>query len=713
MSSLRSMKKQSVPINNEKKEENKKHMILMEKGEEVGKCAFCLKGQRGEGGKIKNNITNSNKGIKRNNGKEENVDNEDNEKEEEEEEEDENGEKKAPVLITNVPNKKYSISENFPSFYHFSGCSHIICIKCIARIIFTSNLNILPASSSLTFSCNCNFGTLTLDIEQIFQLSNKINQPTPDKICEKHGLILYQYCLDCKKSLCKKCDESHSDLFNNLHHIVKEEPPNVSICPTHPNCFLDMLCKDCKTQICHLCILEGNKHFLHNSISFDNLKSRIITNASSMKCANFEEFEKLITECDNNYNSKHNEEVTEFNKKIDHIINQITQYKKEFNDNMNLKLQEKNTVIEIVKNLYKFFYSEYSQVEKSLDYPVLCMYQVINSELIAFSFSTPSISETYLSTIEKEISQIEISPLFKTKYQFSLKNFKSKKKLAHHNGPINSLCCLKDGRLVSASEDKTVIIWDRELTKPLHIIKDNVTSIKVVKVLNDNRLICGGFKELKIYNDKFKCVNTLKETSNNVSDIIQLDDGRIICGSYREMRIFNVTWNNTYKDSKPVKDHSSWVKSIIKLKNKLFASAGDDHQIFIYDYTIKCIRQIRLESEIHSLCLVEDNDIIDLINSFYIGDNKGRILNYNYENDKFEIVCDIEQHHNKINAIIQLSGGNYASCSQDGSVIIRDNLFNPMQYISKSGAQSINAIAQIPGGQVIMGGEDNLLSIFE
>ena len=62
-----------------------------------------------------------------------------------------------------------------------------------------------------------------------------------------------------------------------------------------------------------------------------------------------------------------------------------------------------------------------------------------------------------------------------------------------------------------------------------------------------------------------------------------------------------------------MKDHSSWVKCLLKLKNKLFATAGDDMKIFIYDYTIKCVRTISFESEIHSLCLMNDNDINDLL----------------------------------------------------------------------------------------------------
>jgi hypothetical protein len=616
-------------------------------------------------------------------------------------------EEKEHVLITNIPQKEQnSNTPTCSNYFKMSPCLHIVCIKCIARMLFTSNLNNLPLSPEVTFTCQCNEGSISLSLSQLNEISELVNQPDPERLCPKHGLILYQFCIDCKKNLCKKCDESHSDLFTN-HNIVKEEPPNASVCMYHPNCFLDMLCKDCKCQICHLCLVEGNKHFCHNAVSFDVLKEKILTNVSNMKYDNYEDFESFVTKCDEDYNNKFNSEINSFNNEIDALIEKIKTYKEQFNVNMQVKLHEKNEIITILKNIYRFFYKEYAKVSKSVDYPVLCMYQIINSELIDFTLSTPDIKNTYIDNIQKEISHIEISPFYKTKYQFSLKSFSQKPPIKYHSNTINSLCTLKDGRLVSASEDKTVIIWDYDLTTPSFIIEEKNSSIKVVQTLNDGRLICGGFKELKIYNDKFKCVNVLKDISNHVSAIFQLEDGRIISGSYREMRIFNMTWNNNYKESKAIRDHSSWVKSVIGIAPKMFASASDDMKIFIYDYAIKCIRTIKFESEINSMCnAVNDSEII------YIGDTKGRMFLYNFTENVWEIVSDIDQHHAKITNILGLVGGNYATASCDGKVILRDVKFMPVQYLKNSG-KAINAMAQLGNGNFVCGGEDGVIYVFE
>ena len=80
---------------------------------------------------------------------------------------------------------------------------------------------------------------------------------------------------------------------------------------------------------------------------------------------------------------------------------------------------------------------------------------------------------------------------------------------------------------------------------------------------------------------------------------------------------------------------------------------------------------------------------------------------------EYEMVSDIDQHHNKVNTIIRLLGGNYASCSSDGNVIIRDGFFSPIQYLNQNGTKAINSIVQNYNGIVIYGGDDCVLSLFE
>ena len=53
-------------------------------------------------------------------------------------------------------------------------------------------------------------------------------------------------------------------------------------------------------------------------------------------------------------------------------------------EKMKVKLEQKNLTIKLIKNIYEFIYKDLANIPKSIDYPVLCLYQVFNTEFISF-----------------------------------------------------------------------------------------------------------------------------------------------------------------------------------------------------------------------------------------------------------------------------------------------------------------------------------------
>ena len=619
-----------------------------------------------------------------------------------------------PTMITNV-------NKTFETYYkNFGGCKHCICYNCIARNLFTSHLNEIPQDESIKFTCKCNKGSLELSINDLLHISNKLKLPVEEKLCEKHGLVLVKFCLECKKILCKKCLESHQDLFGeNLHHLDSEIPEYSELCKDHPSSFLDTLCTDCHTTICHLCLLEGNKHYRHNAVSFNSLKINIIKNIENLKYQNYESFEEEVERLNENYESLYNNEIKVFNEQIDNLIKSLNEIREQFIEKMKAKLDQKNLTIKVIKNIYEFIYKDLANVPKSIDYPVLCLYQVFNTEFISFRIDIPKLENDYIENIMEKIALIDQSELFQNKYQFSLKNYILSRNITKHTESVNSICCLEDGRVVTGGEDKKVLIWSENFEKIDLALLDNAKPVKLVKLLNDGRLAVGGYQNIKIYNNlnNFKLSCVLKDISNNVADMIHLEDGRIITASYREIKVFNMTWNNQYKDGKPIKEHTSWVNCLIKLNGKRFASGSEDQQILIFDYNIKLIRRINCKFPVSSLCNKFNNNIIydeETYNNFYIGDYEGRIHLYNFSAQSFLTVSDNEQHNSRINKIIQLYGGNYCSIAQEGKIIVRDTEFNPIQnLINNEKNKPVNCIVQQSDGKVITGNQLGQISVYE
>ena len=619
-----------------------------------------------------------------------------------------------PVMLTNLNN-------TYDKYYkNFDICGHSICFNCIARLIFTSHLNELPSYEDIKINCKCNMGSIQISINDLEKITSKLNFPEEEKICDNHGLIQIKFCLECKKWLCKKCIESHFDLFGEkLHHLEDESPPHNDLCKDHPTCFLDTLCNDCHKTICHLCLVEGNKHYCHNAVSFNSMKINIIKNVENMKFSNYDLFLKGIDDLNNIYENLYNEEIKKFTDQIDTLIENINEYKEQFLSKMKIKFEQKDLTIKIIKNIYEFFFKEYATIPKSTDYPVLCLYQVFNSEFISFRLDIPEIKNSFISQISESVSSIDNSDYFQNKYQFSLKNYYQTQSIINHTDAINSICCLEDGRIVTGGEDKKILIWSKLFDKIDLALLDNPKPIKIVKTLNDGRLIVGSYQTLKIYNNanNFKVSCILKDISNNVLDLINLDDGRIICGSYREIKIFNMTWNSLYKDGKAIKEHSSWVTSLIKLNGKRFASGSEDKQILIFDYNMKLLRRIVNKFPISCLCNKFNNNIIydeDNYNNFFIGDYDGRIYLYKFTSQNIITVSEIGQHNSKINSIIPLFGGNYCSIAQESKIIIHDGDFNPIQTLNNNDKnKSVNSVVQLYDGKLISGNQLGGINIYE
>ena len=105
-------------------------------------------------------------------------------------------------------------------------------------------------------------------------------------------------------------------------------------------------------------------------------------------------------------------------------------------------------------------------------------------------------------------------------------NIKEVKTFTEHTDNVNSLLRLKDGRVASCSDDKTIRIYDPS---------------------ND-----------------YHCDQVIKRHNDSITSICQLDDGTIVsCSEDRTIMLNNYTIKNA---------HDGWIYKVITLPNNRIAS---------------------------------------------------------------------------------------------------------------------------------------------
>ena len=123
--------------------------------------------------------------------------------------------------------------------------------------------------------------------------------------------------------------------------------------------------------------------------------------------------------------------------------------------------------------------------------------------------------------------------------------------LTNHKNDIYCLCVLNDGRLVSGSSDKSIIIYNKKTYQPDLIIKEHSNFILYLTQLSSGILAsCSADDTIKLFNIKgmkYEILQTLNYHSHYVMKIIELKNKNIISCSLDSSIIFYLKNNNEYK----------------------------------------------------------------------------------------------------------------------------------------------------------------------
>ena len=160
-------------------------------------------------------------------------------------------------------------------------------------------------------------------------------------------------------------------------------------------------------------------------------------------------------------------------------------------------------------------------------------------------------------------------------------------KLTNHTSYVFCLCVLNDGRLVSGSDDKSIIIYNKTTYKPDIIIKEHKDYITCITKLSSGILAsCSFDKTINLFNIngmKYEILQTLNYHSNYVYKIIELKNKNLVSWSEDLSIIFYLKDNNKYKKNYTISTDGECYSIIQTKDNEICYSEENDNKICFFD----------------------------------------------------------------------------------------------------------------------------------
>ena len=280
--------------------------------------------------------------------------------------------------------------------------------------------------------------------------------------------------------------------------------------------------------------------------------------------------------------------------------------------------------------------------------------------------------------------------------------------LNYHTKYVRCLTVMNDGRLVSGSDDGSIIIYNKETYKPDLIIKEHSDTVRYIIQLSSRILAsCSYDNSIKLFNikeNKYEVLQTLNDHTFWVNKIIELKNKTLVSCSYDNSIIFYIKDNIKYKKDYQISTNGSCWNIIQTKDNEICYYERNNDTICFYDLlerkvksSISNISNCNMIMMTKDLLLITGENKISIINvnnyklriinvpgASYIwgvcilnqnmlltGDESKIIRQWRIEGDNLILISKKEKaHDDAIIDLLNLGNGHIASCSWDKTIKI-------------------------------------------
>ena len=208
-------------------------------------------------------------------------------------------------------------------------------------------------------------------------------------------------------------------------------------------------------------------------------------------------------------------------------------------------------------------------------------------------------------------------------------------KLKNHTSSVYCLTLLNDGRLVSGSSDKSIIIYNKTTYQPDLIIKEHTGCIYCLTQLSTGVLAsCSSDKTIKLFNinnNNYNILQTLNIHTDEVNKIIELKNKKLVSCSIDKSIIFYFKDNNQYTKDFNISTNGICTSVIQTLDNEICYSEKTNKAICFFELKerkkISTLNNINKKNDYYEWFYMITKDLL-----LIPGQNKISIINVNNHN---------------------------------------------------------------------------------
>ncbi|XP_077478840.1 WD repeat-containing protein 41 [Stigmatopora argus] len=142
----------------------------------------------------------------------------------------------------------------------------------------------------------------------------------------------------------------------------------------------------------------------------------------------------------------------------------------------------------------------------------------------------------------------------------------------------------RDLRLVTASSDRSVSLWDPDSGDRVQTVLDLRSSVKCLLVLEHLNAWISGGQELGVWSKDFR-LECLKEQSGDtgISSLIELPNNCVAAAVDKKIVIYKLTSALSAMEIRSLADHQDHVRALINVNDAVFASGSHAGELILWD----------------------------------------------------------------------------------------------------------------------------------